>query len=175
MYYATILFVRPAWIPLPAPTAYALWSEGAKLLPSDARLERQARKAQTWGGWQACGDSDAKDCATRLMGLAAAAPPFLLESEWTRTTLSTARALSEPALRLFDPSSQRGCIAVQTRSPLLLPDECAEVCRVVEAHVAEVLGGTWGTVRRSTVPTTDIAGKGCCGKRCGELGMLHRP
>lgn len=94
------------------------------------------------------------------MRLAAAAPPFPTESQWTRTTLSDAAVAAEPALRLFAPETQRGCIAVQTLAPLLPPEECAEVCRAVEAHVAGALGGTWGTVRRSTVPTTDIAG-GC--------------
>jgi hypothetical protein len=62
----------------------------------------------------------------------------------------------EPALALFAPS-QAGRIAFTTARPLLTARECERVLAAVDAHVRDALGGKWSTVRRSSLPTTDVA------------------
>lgn len=150
-------------------TAYKIWLEGAALLPHDPRLARQARKVATWGfGTEqsltkagqvlagACSDSYDEGVLTRL---AAEAPPAPAMSGCERVVLEGLAAAREPALRLFAPSTQCGTIAVKSRTPLLPPSECSAVLGAVDAHIKTALAGVWGTVRRSTVPTTDIAGR----------------
>jgi hypothetical protein len=65
--------------------------------------------------------------------------------------------LDEPALLLFDADAQRRRIAFTSRRPLLTAQECSAVLAAADAHVAGSLGGAWPSVRRSSVPTTDIA------------------
>ena len=62
-----------------------------------------------------------------------------------------------PALALFDPHAQRGELVFRTRNPLLTRLECAAVVTQVEGHIQRERGGIWGTVRRSSVRTTDVA------------------
>ena len=141
--------------------AYALWCEGATLMPSDLRLQRQQRKTETWGNLSAadeeCFDEGGINLQQPLLRFALPPTGCLSPLEWTYFTLQSSESAAEPALRLFAPS-QRGCIAVQTRTPLLPLAECREVMRIVDDHIAVHKGGSWGTVRRATVPTTDIAG-----------------
>lgn len=149
----------------------------------------------TWAALQGgvvCEGGSLEGTAARLLQVPQAAAP--LSPDWARIVLSDTAAAAEPALRLFEPTRQQGCIAVLTRSPLLQRDECAAVCQAVEvsclphtagaaratvyvdatqAHISEAFHGVWGTVRRSTVPTTDIAGgeAGPCddsAARCGK-------
>jgi hypothetical protein len=68
-----------------------------------------------------------------------------------------AAVADEPALLLFDAATQRRRVAFMSREPLLTPAECAAVLAEVDAHVASAHGGAWPSVRRSSVPTTDIA------------------
>ena len=129
--------------------AYALWAEGAALLPRDARLARQRRKLETWA--DLCHPPPpAPPSSSPLVGAGALI---------TCASQVHAHALprSDPAHALFAPS-QGGLLAFTSALPVLTRSECAGVCRAVDAHIAAPPhGGAWPTVRSSSVPTTDIA------------------
>jgi len=172
--------------------AYAIWCEGASLVPGDARLVRQRRKRETWapGAGAGAGAGVGSDAA-ELAGLVGAGavvadaeadcvahvlpppPASALSAEAAALAAAAAAAgeaaatappapppdapPDEPALLLFDAASQRRRVAFTSRRPLLAPAECAAVLALVDAHVSGALGGAWPSVRRSSVPTTDIA------------------
>ena len=62
-----------------------------------------------------------------------------------------------PALALYAPASQRGNLVFRSKRPLMTPAECGEVLRRVDEYHAAERGGVWGTVRKSSVKTTDVA------------------
>ena len=165
--------------------AYAVWAEGAGLVPSDARLARQRRKRDIWAPAPAAavgeaatpGDCDAADarighmlgrgvvvtdadadCIAHVLPPPSRLPPSPLSAAASDAAACAAVAApDEPALALFNDASQRRRVAFTTRAPVLTPAECRAVLAEVDAHVAGALGGRWGSVRRATVPTTDIA------------------
>jgi len=61
-----------------------------------------------------------------------------------------------PALSLFDPR-QGGSLVFRSKEALLTVEECSRVVNHVEAFIERDRGGQWGTVRKSSVPTTDVA------------------
>lgn len=62
-----------------------------------------------------------------------------------------------PALALYDETLQRGRVVFRTKQPVLTRDECRRVCEIVADFHRVKTGGSWSTVRRATVPTTDVA------------------
>jgi hypothetical protein len=61
-----------------------------------------------------------------------------------------------PALALFDPASQNRRLVFRS-PPVLTKSECAAVSAHVDSFIASERGGVWGTVRKSSVKTTDVA------------------
>ena len=53
------------------------------------------------------------------------------------------------------------------------PEECSSVINIVEKHHTEKLGGIWGTVRCSSVKTTDVAVEDIPALRPWLLALLH--
>lgn len=133
--------------------AYDVWSEGARHVPTDARLERQRRKAAVWGN--ICGSGEGGDLSGPLVGAGSFASSLI----GVQSFCVPAGRL-EPALSLFDTSSgpqAERAVAFVSREAILTVAECASVSRIVDAHIATLCGGAWPTVRNASVPTTDIA------------------
>ncbi|ETV97571.1 hypothetical protein, variant [Aphanomyces invadans] len=122
--------------------AYALWSRGAKAVPSSAVLARQYRKRQCWDD-----DSDVDLLHPGLVGQGASGLP----AEGFAVPPSTR------AVALFNPNTQANRVVFRSTTPLLTKDECANVVDIVHAFHRETLDGRWGTVRHSSVKTTDVA------------------
>jgi tetratricopeptide (TPR) repeat protein len=153
--------------------AYALWRLGDDLVPGDARLARQRRKCSVLGGLYDTSDADAAAASASAHQPVAAPSPLADVSamvgagsilagggsgfEAQVDAFAVAAGAAEPALALFAPATQRARVAFTTKEPLLTRGECAAVLRAVDAHVAARLGGVWGTVRKASVPTTDLA------------------
>lgn len=129
-------------------TAYATWGEGALLAPTDERLQRQKRKVDVWATLLPSETS----CPTlvgeggHVRDREADTTPFHLPASHPH----------EPAASLL-PKDHGGALVYTSKQALLTPKECKAVLACVESHVAGALGGVWGTVRRSSVLTTDIA------------------
>jgi hypothetical protein len=80
---------------------------------------------------------------------------------------------SIPPLSLFCPETQKKCLVFRTRQALLSPAECSSVLRIVDQHHTQNLGGKWGTVRHSSVKTTDVAVEDIPALRPWLLALLH--
>jgi hypothetical protein len=146
--------------------AYALWAEGAALLPQDARLARQRRKLGAWAAL--CSAPAAGAPAPRHVGAGALAHAPSLRVR--------AHALppGDPAHALFAPS-QGGLLAFTSGVPLLTRGECAGVCAALDAHIAAPPHcGAWPSVRASSVRTTDIAVEEVGGEAVAWLRELLR-
>ncbi|KDO27111.1 hypothetical protein SPRG_07822 [Saprolegnia parasitica CBS 223.65] len=122
--------------------AYKLWSDGSQAIPSCPVLARQHRKRQCW--------DDAAVHEELLPGLVGdgALPPFAVQGF---------EAAPTPAHAIFDANAQAGQLVFRSQSPLLTRSECDHVLALVHAHHETILGGVWGTVRHSSVKTTDVA------------------
>jgi hypothetical protein len=145
--------------------AYALWEEGAGLLPGDARLARQRRKLRTWAGLCSGGAAaEAAEEAAAAGCVGGAGGPGEGGDAGAHFWQAAAHAAAPHVLpprcaahALFAPS-QGGRLAFTSAQPLLLRSECARVCAAVAAHIAAPPHcGAWPTVRSSSVPTTDLA------------------
>eukprot|EP01038_Epipyxis_sp_PR26KG_P012702 gene12702-17034_t len=80
---------------------------------------------------------------------------------------------SVPALGLFDKSQHEKGIVFRTRSPLLTPMECKSVIDEVYSYHAQYLDNKWGTVRHSSVKTTDIAVESIPKLRFWLIALMH--
>jgi len=130
-------------------TAYALWNEGAELVePKDARLLRQARKSKIWAD---ISPAESPLSASPLVGGGAR----VLDNSHVRA-FSLPPGSMDPAQKLFAPT-QGSALVFTTCLPLLTKSECDNICHVVDAHISRNFSGVWPTVRKSSVPTTDIA------------------
>ncbi|ETV73910.1 hypothetical protein, variant 1 [Aphanomyces astaci] len=123
--------------------AYALWSRGALAIPSSSVLARQHRKRQCW-------DNDAPDDFLLPHGLVGQGTSGL-PAEGFAVPASTR------AVALFDPTTQANRLVFRSSSPLLTKGECDAVIDIVDAFHRDVRHGQWGTVRHSSVNTTDVA------------------
>ena len=129
--------------------AYELWGAGALALPGDVRLSRQAGKVAAWGGVYGVENGSENENERASPTRTLASPPIALSVPFS-TPLP-------PALSLFHPSQGRA-IAFISPSPLISPAAAAAAISAAEAHVAaRNPGGVWGTVRNSSVPTSDVA------------------
>ena len=124
--------------------AYAAWSEGHRRVPQDAQLARQAAKRECWDQPPPAADAA---CLVGLVGAGAGGGDC--------EAFAVPEGREEPALRLFDPATQRRRAVFRSRRPVLTADECAAVLQHAESLAAA--RGRWGTVRHSSVPTTDVA------------------
>lgn len=152
--------------------AYRIWKEGHVAVPSSELLATQHRKRAVWdvqwtvpseaishligasndytssADMELDRDFDAFLCynpsgSTKTVR-------FLLDGQVERTYLT-------PALGLFNPSQEQRGLVFRTRRPVLSPQECSNVVDIVNTHHQEVCNGVWGTVRHSSVKTTDVA------------------
>jgi hypothetical protein len=126
--------------------AYRVWKLGSDVLPDSVELQRQNKKRVCW---------DVDDAAeTLLPGLVGASPiPALADLE----PFAVPEGTPCPALSLFAPASQNRNLVWRSKSAVLTADECANVLSHVDEYVEAKLGGVWGTVRKSSVKTTDVA------------------
>lgn len=81
--------------------------------------------------------------------------------------------VSVPAYALFGLAQRQTGLVFRSRFALLTAEECANVIRTVDTHHATRLGGTWGTVRHSSVKTTDVAVEDVPSLRGWLLTLLH--
>lgn len=136
--------------------AYTIWSEGASNVPSDPRLARQRAKVACWlPGNSAMIAADGPP-APELLG-AGAYGDGTFDATTDAVRHCVPEGTHEPALALFDPTSQDRGVVFTSKRPLLTHSECEAVIRAVDSYVETTLGGKWGTVRRSSVKTTDVA------------------
>lgn len=154
-------------------TAYRLWSEGHAALPNSGVLRRQHGKRACWdAGDGADADADAGAGADADAGVDAGAGAgtcvdaglvgagahgdgsFEVDTDLEAFTVTLGGPC--PALALFG-GDQRGRLAFRSRRPVLSAAECANVVSCVQSYHEEKMDGVWGTVRQSSVKTTDVA------------------
>jgi tetratricopeptide (TPR) repeat protein len=130
--------------------AYSIWAKGAMVIPSDTRLSRQLQKLNTWAPIreekeevQWYGDDLGAILTSRC--------------EENVDIITVPETIHEPALSLFDPIEQKRAIAFTTRKPFMSKNECKAVLHEVDNYIQSKKNGTWSTVRRSQIPTTDCA------------------
>lgn len=128
--------------------AYALWREGYSAVPADEFLLTQHLKRRCWDEE----DGDAPTTAG-LVGAGHHGGGACTEDELEAYPVVSRTS----ALALFEPSAQRDRLVFRSRRALLLPAECAAVLRHVDDYIETERGGSWGTVRASSVVTTDVA------------------
>jgi len=132
--------------------AYELWMEGHKAVPDCETLNRQYRK-------RACWDDVNEDEVTNplLLGEGAHGDGVYNREEDLEAFVVPANKTQTPALALFSSETQKNALVFRTRQHVLTPDECKQVLNEVEAFHKDFRGGKWGTVRHSSVKTTDVA------------------
>jgi hypothetical protein len=96
-----------------------------------------------------------------------------LDSRDLLEPFSVSPLASIPPLSLFCPETQKNCLVFRTKQALLSPQECSSVLRIVDRHHTQNLGGKWGTVRHSSVKTTDVAVEDIPALRPWLLALLH--
>ena len=154
--------------------AYKIWSEGARAIPGDERLSVQDRKREVWDTPSlSCGGSVVGDdhvTFTDAIGIRSLLGDskhyrngvFDITSDFDvycvpRLALDCHKDSDEPALALFDDTTQDRAVVFRTRHDILTKQECDNIIAIADAHVQTTKGGEWGTVRESSVKTTDIA------------------
>ena len=133
--------------------AYNLWMEGHEAVPDCETLNRQYRK-------RACWDDMNEDEVTNSLLLGNGAHGdgvFNREEDLEAFVVPEANRTQTPALALFTSETQENALVFRTRQPVLSSNECKQVLNEVEAFHKDFRNGTWGTVRHSSVKTTDVA------------------
>jgi hypothetical protein len=129
--------------------AYAVWSVGSKRAPHCTVLARQHIKRQCW------------DCSNQSEspsdGLVGNGAQDLTLSDLEAFTVVPELVSKTVALALFNPEKQKQQLVFRTKVALLTEAECARVVELVDAFHEDEREGQWGTVRNSTVKTTDVA------------------
>ena len=131
--------------------AYEIWSEGHRAIPEDPILERQNQKRQVWD--EECGPSGLTD----LCGEGAHHDGQFEEGDLDAYQVHPSRMRVTPALSVFDEVKQNRQVVFRTKKALLTQEECERVLKHVDDFHEKERGGVWGTVRKSSVPTTDVA------------------
>ena len=133
--------------------AYALWRRGHEAIPDNEMLSRQARKRECWDMDFSPRDSngDTED----LVGQGCYGDGVVVRDDLD--SYSVPDGVLEPALALFDPLTQGRYLVFRSKGALLTASECANVVNEVERYHQSQLQGVWGTVRESSVKTTDVA------------------
>jgi hypothetical protein len=148
--------------------AYAVWQRGHRAVPSCPVLKRQFDKRDCWDrGVAPMACPGVEQEWSPGAGLGGAAPlagrricaddleAFSAVHRFERT--NDPHDFATSALALFDKESQQDRVVFRSRQPVLTADECRRVMGIVDAHHSEKLGGRWGSVRQSSVHTTDVA------------------
>jgi len=128
-------------------------------VPDDLVLATQEAKRRCWDsrGADAEGEQTSPPAGTIGSGCHGDGR-FDAHADLDSFTVAPSMLRRTPALALYDPETQRGRVVFRTRRALLTREECRRVCDVVdEHHRTKREGGEWSTVRRATVPTTDVA------------------
>jgi len=144
--------------------AYGIWQRGHRAVPSCPVLKRQFDKRACWD----CDEEPVEEevvVLSRLVGSAAAAAAgtFRLSELDSFSAVHLFERTEDPhdfatsALALFDKGTQQDRVVFRSPQPVLTADECRRVMGIVDAHHSEKLGGQWGSVRSSSVHTTDVA------------------
>jgi len=128
--------------------AYQLWMEGHLAVPECELLARQYRKRVCWDN-----HNPAEVCDPILLG--SENPSLYNDLEAFRVPEENIKQTH--ALALFEPTVQKNALVFRSRQPVLTEEECKEVLGCVEAFHQDFRGGQWGTVRHSSVKTTDVA------------------
>jgi hypothetical protein len=143
--------------------AYRLWSEGHTALPNSGVLRRQHDKRACWDASADGADADvdvgadagASAAPGVMVGAGAHGDSFFeVDTDLEAFTVTLDRPC--PALSLFG-GGQRGRLAFRSIQPVLSAAECANVVSCVQSYHREKMNGVWGTVRQSSVQTTDVA------------------
>ena len=139
--------------------AYAWWSRGHACLGNDENLARQSAKRSLWDDDTFNVDAHARQLESVFGSTECAQGDFRFnrQNHFDAFAVSGDNVARCAALGLFDPHHQRNELVFRTKIPLLTRQECSNVCKIAEEHVRKHLGGEWGTVRSSSVKTTDIA------------------
>ena len=137
--------------------AYQLWSAGHAARPDCAALARHHRKRACWD--DAC---EEEVTAPGLLGGGAHGDGAFGAGDLEAFAVPDDNRARTPALALFREGTQRGRLVFRTRRPVLTAAECRRGLGEVDAFHDECRGGRWGTVRHSSVKTTDVAVEGAC-------------
>jgi len=133
--------------------AYRLWMEGHAAVPECELLARQYRKRACWDH-----HDPAEVCDPRLLGSDNTTSSYCsVHDDLEAFFVPEDNVKHTPALALFEPTVQKNALVFRSRQPVLTGEECKEVLRCVEAFHRDFRGGQWGTVRHSSVKTTDVA------------------
>lgn len=159
-----------------------MWEDGYQQVPTDPRLRTQHNKRQCWDVacnktvsgvtgalGEARGSSEMADAASagecqddvqlssplsNLVGGGAHGDgTFNVATDCD--SFAVPQHVNEPAVLLFNAEQQQRRVVFRTKRPLLTPAECANVVAICDEHAANNSG--WGTVRHSSVRTTDVA------------------
>lgn len=144
--------------------AYYEWSKGANILPDSRILSKQHNKRLCWDALlDPCCDTTGLVGATPVVNAGHVVPYRVHETQLERT----------PALALFSPNHQNGNLVFKSQHPVLTVSECATVLDHVNTYINESLHGAWGTVRKSSVKTTDVAVEDIRPLRPWLIKLLH--
>lgn len=78
-----------------------------------------------------------------------------------------------PALAIFGPEQAQRGVVFRTRHAVLTAEECRRVVDTVNRYHDEACDGHWGTVRHSSVKTTDVAVESVPLLREWLLALMH--
>ena len=131
--------------------AYKLWMEGHEAVPDCETLNRQYRKRACWD------DINEDELTNPLLLGEGAHGDGVYNREEDLEAFEVPNGTQTPALALFSSETQKNALVFRTRQPVLTPDECKQVLNEVEAFHQDFRNGKWGTVRHSSVKTTDVA------------------
>ena len=129
--------------------AYRLWEEGHVFLPSCRLLEIQHEKRACWDEEDQGERSTSDEVSCQII--------YSREENLDVYHVAPSLLPRTPALALFDPSTQENALVFRSQQPLLSETECQWVTQQVEDFHTEHRHGKWGTVRHSSVKTTDVA------------------
>ena len=136
--------------------AYQLWKEGHEAVPDCETLRRQYHKRECWDN-----RNDEEITNPCLLGEGAHGDGvFQRDDDLEAFAVPEENIKHTPALALFDPATQKNELVFRSRRPVLTPEECKLVLEEVDSFHDKFRDGKWGTVRHSSVKTTDVAVEG---------------
>lgn len=144
--------------------AYQLWTEGHFAVPDCDTLRRQYKKRSVWDS-----RNDEEVTNPLLLGEGAHGDGVFLDEDFDAFVVPEHNVKQTPALALFCRDTQKNALVYRTRHPVLTVEECASVLKEVDSFHDECREGAWGTVRHSSVKTTDVAVEG----KYSGLGRVH--
>ena len=134
--------------------AYELWTEGHTIVPDCETLNRQYNKRACWD------NINEEEVMTDpcLLGKGAHGDGiFNCHEDLEAFVVPDENIQQTPALALFHSETQKNALVFRTRKPVLTADECKCVLAEVDSFHDNHRNGKWGTVRHSSVKTTDVA------------------